>query len=226
MFEGAVSLPEQSLLTRNIMLHSNSFSHDSKRYVRWNCVSSVRSRVIVFENDIVSLTHRKTLQMNTNRYLSLARQNSEEIILESYAFRNISSSAEIQVSGNTISEIPTGAFSGRHSTTVDLKNLGIKTLNSDAFAGTSDLTILLQGNSVSKMFPDAFPVGVVRGENCSDFVGWSVYCVLRSSRKLHVIRRRALRSHRILYLILVWMLWMLAVFLVEVIGRWCESHYG
>ena len=59
---------------------------------------------------------------------------------------------------------------------MDLKNLGIKILHTDAFAGTSDLTILLQGNSVSKIFPDAFPVGVVRGENCSDFVGWSVLC--------------------------------------------------
>ena len=59
---------------------------------------------------------------------------------------------------------------------MDLKNLGIKTLNSNAFAGTSDLTILLQGNSVSKIFPDAFPLGAVRGGNCSDFVGWSVSC--------------------------------------------------
>ena len=60
---------------------------------------------------------------------------------------------------------------------MDLKNLGIEILHSNAFAGTSDLTILLQGNSIFKMFPDAFPVGVVRGENCSDFVGWSVSCL-------------------------------------------------
>jgi hypothetical protein len=106
----------------------------------------------------------------------LARQNKSEIILEPYAFRNVPSGTEIQVSGNTISEIPTGAFSGRRGTTVDLQNLGIKTLHSDAFSGASDITILLQGNSVSKMLPDALPEGVVRGESCSDYVGWSVLC--------------------------------------------------
>ena len=102
-------------------------------------------------------------------------------MLEPYAFRNVHSGAEIQVSGNTISEIPTGAFSGRRSATVDLKNLGIKTLHSDAFGGTSDLSILLQGNSVSTLFPDAFPEGVVRGENCSDYVGWTVLCATLES---------------------------------------------
>ena len=29
---------------------------------------------------------------------------------------------------------------------------------------------------MSKIFPDAFPLGAVRGGNCSDFVGWSVSC--------------------------------------------------
>ena len=60
---------------------------------------------------------------------------------------------------------------------VDLQNLGIQTLDSNAFAGTSNLEILLGGNSVSRLFPESFPTGVVHGgQNCTDYVGWSDYC--------------------------------------------------
>ena len=60
---------------------------------------------------------------------------------------------------------------------MDLQSLGIQALDSEAFAGTANLTILLGGNSVSRLHPASFPLGTLRGEQtCTDFVGWSNFC--------------------------------------------------
>ena len=58
-----------------------------------------------------------------------------------------------------------------------MQNLGIVSLEYDAFADTNNLSILLSGNSVSQIFPGAFSLNNVRGgQNCKDFVGWAEYC--------------------------------------------------
>ena len=97
--------------------------------------------------------------------------------MQDYAFRGISTEANIVLSGNVIREIPAGAFEGRQNSVVDLQNLGIQTINADAFTGTHDLEILLGGNSVSRLFPNSFPTGAVQGgQTCTDYIGWSEYC--------------------------------------------------
>ncbi len=148
-FSGAVPYMDNHHALVSIVLHSNNFDEIRKD----------------------TFTGSDSL-----RILSLARQNSSEIVLGNHSFRGIPSEAEILLSGNVVRAIPTGAFDGRHNAIVDLQNLEIHTLHSNAFTGTSGLSILLQGNPVSKIFPDAFPIGVVRGENCSNYVGWNTLC--------------------------------------------------
>ena len=49
-------------------------------------------------------------------------------------------------------------------------------IRSDAFRNTRNLTILLQGNTIISVAPDAFPVGVTTGGTCEDFDGWTGTC--------------------------------------------------
>ena len=150
-FTGSVPYLNNHHALVSIMLHSNSFS------------------------EIRTDTFRGTNVLET---LSLARQNSSEIEMEEYAFRGVSSEANIILSGNTIRDIPAGLFEGRQNALVDLQNLGIVTLASDAFSDTSNISILLSGNSISSILPDAFSSNTVQaGQSCTDFVGWTEYCV-------------------------------------------------
>jgi len=152
MFEGSVPYLHNHRQLKTLMLHSNSF------------------------NKIRNGTFAGSISLDT---LSLARQSKGVVMeLEVNAFRDVSAKATIVLSGNIIEEIPTGAFSGLKNAVVDLQSLGIHTIHTKAFAETTNLTILLQGNSVYRIFPDAFPNNAIRDavDECVDYDGWTEMC--------------------------------------------------
>ena len=96
--------------------------------------------------------------------------------LEPGAFRNCTNgnNALISLAPNYIPKIPAYAFQGLASNVLDLSQLGITSIEDNAFADTTIESLVLYQNNVVQMSSRAFEQSTNRSADCVDFEGWQM----------------------------------------------------
>ena len=129
----------------------------------------------VYSGELVSLDYAKNYN-SQDVYLNLIGNGNAStgfFELESSSFRGLNAD-RLYLSDLKIEKIPSYLFGNEDSSgkTLSLRSMGISQIEPFAFAGTTNLQIHMSGNYITKLSPNAFPKGTIRGSSCMDLVLW------------------------------------------------------